>query len=99
MTPFGQTVLLSVFILCGGFEDILYIKKNTGPIHPDIMFILLDIYKWVFLTTIVFVKNIKIYKWDLFSFVQSRLLRQHHIQSGHGKRPGRRSAAEELHEL
>uniref|UniRef100_A0A3B4B086 Guanylate cyclase n=1 Tax=Periophthalmus magnuspinnatus TaxID=409849 RepID=A0A3B4B086_9GOBI len=32
------------FILCGGPDDIAHIKRNNVPIHPDIIFILLDIY-------------------------------------------------------
>uniref|UniRef100_A0A672ZG82 Guanylate cyclase n=1 Tax=Sphaeramia orbicularis TaxID=375764 RepID=A0A672ZG82_9TELE len=34
----------NIFILCGGSNDIVSIKKEFGPIDPDIIFILLDIY-------------------------------------------------------
>ncbi|XP_020782806.2 LOW QUALITY PROTEIN: guanylyl cyclase C [Boleophthalmus pectinirostris] len=34
----------NIFILCGGPADIAYIKQNSENIHPDIMFILLDVY-------------------------------------------------------
>ncbi|XP_033827635.1 guanylyl cyclase C [Periophthalmus magnuspinnatus] len=34
----------NIFILCGGPDDIAHIKRNNVPIHPDIIFILLDIY-------------------------------------------------------
>uniref|UniRef100_A0A672ZGN8 Guanylate cyclase n=1 Tax=Sphaeramia orbicularis TaxID=375764 RepID=A0A672ZGN8_9TELE len=37
-------LFISVFILCGGSNDIVSIKKEFGPIDPDIIFILLDIY-------------------------------------------------------
>ena len=36
---------LPVFIMCGTISDIALLKKLK--IHPDIVFVLLDIYKWV----------------------------------------------------
>ncbi|KAF1379197.1 hypothetical protein PFLUV_G00173570 [Perca fluviatilis] len=34
----------NIFILCGGIDDIVTIKKKVGPIDEDIMFVLLDLY-------------------------------------------------------
>ncbi|KAF3846751.1 hypothetical protein F7725_003829 [Dissostichus mawsoni] len=34
----------NIFILCGSPDDIISIKGKMGPINPDIMFILIDIY-------------------------------------------------------
>ncbi|XP_077590073.1 guanylyl cyclase C [Stigmatopora nigra] len=34
----------NIFIVCGHLDDVLSIKSKIDPIHPDIMFILMDIY-------------------------------------------------------
>ncbi|XP_061158821.1 guanylyl cyclase C isoform X1 [Syngnathus typhle] len=34
----------NIFIICGRPDDIIRIKSKVGPIQPDIMFILMDIY-------------------------------------------------------
>ncbi|KAG7505018.1 heat-stable enterotoxin receptor-like [Solea senegalensis] len=34
----------NIFIFCGSHDEIVSIKEKVGPIHQDIMFILLDIY-------------------------------------------------------
>ncbi|XP_057717075.1 guanylyl cyclase C [Corythoichthys intestinalis] len=34
----------NIFIVCGRLDDIISIKAKIDPIHPDIMFILMDIY-------------------------------------------------------
>ncbi|KAK1877173.1 Heat-stable enterotoxin receptor [Dissostichus eleginoides] len=34
----------NIFILCGSPDDVISIKGKMGPINPDIMFILIDIY-------------------------------------------------------
>lgn len=40
-------VFISVFILCGGPNDVVSVKsKATGPITEETLFILLDVYKW-----------------------------------------------------
>ena len=38
-------LFISVVILCGGPQDVVSVKGILGPVHEDIMFILLDIYK------------------------------------------------------
>ncbi|XP_047214073.1 guanylyl cyclase C-like [Girardinichthys multiradiatus] len=38
----------NIFILCGGPNDILSIKKNLTHIHPDTLFILLDVFNPVY---------------------------------------------------
>lgn len=41
----GTNVLISVFILCGGPNDIISLKSKIKYISQEILFILLDIYK------------------------------------------------------
>lgn len=97
-----NVVFISVFILCGGPNDVVSVKRKlTGQITEETLFILLDVYKWAY-TSFCLAFGIRTWtvlwhRLDRLS-LQPQLLCQRDVQSSHARCPRDHAATEELHQ-